>query len=180
MNTKSVIGIIIAAIIIIGIAVWVSKTPVSPAQPPAPTMAPVVTTQTPAATSPAVTTPATTASGSTISSTTTKDGMKIEITKQGTGPAIVDGQTAVMLYTGTLADGTVFDSTANRDNAPFSFTLGAGQVIPGWDEGILGMKVGEERTLVIPPALAYGAAGYPPVIPANATLTFKVTLVAIK
>jgi peptidylprolyl isomerase len=106
--------------------------------------------------------------------------MKIEVTKEGTGPEITNGQTAEMLYTGTLADGSIFDSTASRGNQPFSFTLGVGQVIKGWDEGVLGMKVGEERTLVIPPELAYGANGYPPVIPANATLTFQVTLVGIQ
>ncbi|MDB5188973.1 MAG: Peptidylprolyl isomerase [Candidatus Nomurabacteria bacterium] len=106
--------------------------------------------------------------------------MNIEVTKEGTGAPIINGQTAEMLYTGKLADGSVFDSTASHGGQPFSFSLGAGQVIKGWDEGVLGMKVGEQRTLIIPAALAYGAAGYPPVIPANATLTFDVTLVGIK
>lgn len=186
MNTKSIIGIIIVVIIIVLIVVWLRKTPATPATPTAPAdTTPAVTSTTPApatsapmeTTNPAVSAPA--SQGKPIS-TTTKDGMKIEVTKEGTGPAITSGQTAVMLYTGKLADGSVFDSTANHGNQPFSFSLGAGQVIKGWDEGIVGMKVGEERTLIIPATLGYGANGYPPVIPANATLTFDVTLVGIK
>jgi peptidylprolyl isomerase len=78
-----------------------------------------------------------------------------------------------------LADGTKFDSSLDAGQ-PFEFTLGAGQVIPGWDEGVTGMNVNGTRLLVIPPELAYGASGYPPTIPANATLTFEVQLVAIK
>jgi FKBP-type peptidyl-prolyl cis-trans isomerase len=138
------------------------------------------TTQTAAVTPTPTTTPVVPTTSKGIISTSTIDGMKIEVIKEGTGPAITNGQTAVMLYTGKLADGTVFDSTANHGNQPFTFALGAGQVIKGWDEGIVGMKVGEERTLIIPAALGYGAAGYPPVIPANATLTFDVTLVGIQ
>lgn len=111
---------------------------------------------------------------------TIKNGMTIETTKQGTGEAITNGKVASMLYTGMLDDGTVFDSTSKRDNTPFEFTLGVGQVIKGWDQGVLGMKVGEERTLVIPAELAYGSQGAGGVIPPNATLTFTVTLLAIK
>lgn len=114
----------------------------------------------------------------TANTSNTQNTMKIETTKEGAGIEIKNGQKASMLYTGKLDDGTIFDSTANRGNEPFEFILGAGQVIAGWDEGVLGMKVGEERTLVIPPEKAYGAAGYPPVIPPNATLTFEVTLLA--
>lgn len=106
--------------------------------------------------------------------------MKIEITKEGTGAAIVNGQNAVMLYTGKLEDGTVFDSTAKRNNDPFIFNLGAGMVIKGWDEGVLGMKVGEERTLTIPYDMAYGENGIPGVIPPKATLIFDVVLLEIK
>ncbi len=82
-------------------------------------------------------------------------------------------------YTGTLADGTKFDSSLDRGE-PFTFTLGAGQVIKGWDEGLVGMKVGEKKKLVLPPELAYGKNGYPPVIPPNATLTFDVEIISIK
>ena len=110
----------------------------------------------------------------------TKSGMNIEITQQGAGEAITNGKVASMLYTGKLQDGTVFDSTAKRNNAPFTFTLGVGQVIKGWDEGVLGMKVGEKRTLTIPSDLAYGAGGIPGVIPGGATLVFDIELVSFK
>jgi FKBP-type peptidyl-prolyl cis-trans isomerase len=99
------------------------------------------------------------------------------------GTVAKTGDTVAMNYTGRLADGTVFDSNVDpkfNHVTPFIFTLGAGQVITGWDKGIVGMKVGEEKTLVIPPADAYGANGVPPTIPPNATLTFDVTLLAIK
>lgn len=92
------------------------------------------------------------------------------------------GDTVFVNYTGKLADGTVFDSSVDpkfNHVEPFKFTLGAQQVIPGWEKGITGMKVGEKKTLVIPPEDAYGANGYPPVIPPNATLTFDVELVSI-
>ncbi len=99
------------------------------------------------------------------------------------GTVAKTGDTVAMNYTGSLADGTVFDSNIDPKFGhvtPFIFTLGAGQVIPGWDKGIVGMKVGETKTLVISPADGYGATGYPPTIPPNATLTFVVTLLAIK
>ena len=93
------------------------------------------------------------------------------------------GDTVAMNYTGRLADGTVFDSNVDpkfNHVQPFIFTLGAGQVIPGWDKGIVGMKVGEKKTLVIQPVDAYGAAGVPGTIPPNSTLTFDVELLGIK
>lgn len=99
------------------------------------------------------------------------------------GTVAKTGDTVAMNYTGHLADGTVFDSNTDpkfNHVTPFIFTLGAGQVIPGWDKGIVGMTVGEKKTLVIPPADAYGAAGIPGTIPPNATLTFDVELLAIK
>ncbi len=99
------------------------------------------------------------------------------------GTVAKTGDTVAMNYTGRLADGTVFDSNVDpkfNHVQPFIFTLGAGQVIPGWDKGIVGMKVGEKKTLVIPPADAYGAAGAGGVIPPNATLTFDVELLGIK
>jgi FKBP-type peptidyl-prolyl cis-trans isomerase len=116
------------------------------------------------------------------SMTTLDSGLQYEITKEGTGPVIVNGQHAVVNYTGRLADGTVFDSNVDRafqHVSPFEFTLGSGMVIKGWDQGVLGMKVGEKRTLVIPAELAYGnrAIGS---IPANSVLTFDVELTGIK
>lgn len=88
------------------------------------------------------------------------------------------GDTVLVRYTGKLEDGTVFDSSVER-GVPFSFTLGENRVIAGWEQGILGMKVGEKKTLNIPPELGYGAMGVPGVIPANATLIFDVELVDI-
>jgi FKBP-type peptidyl-prolyl cis-trans isomerase len=92
------------------------------------------------------------------------------------------GDMVSMNYTGKLVDGTVFDSTLDpkfRHVKPFEFTVGIGQVIPGWDEGILGMKLGEKKTLTIPPEKAYGSRGQGP-IPPNATLIFDIELVSIK
>jgi FKBP-type peptidyl-prolyl cis-trans isomerase FkpA len=105
------------------------------------------------------------------------EGFKVEDLVVGTGDEAVDGKLVTVHYTGTLDDGSKFDSSIGR--APFSFTLGAGQVIQGWDLGVKGMKVGGKRRLTIPAALGYGAAGYPPVIPGNATLHFDVELLEV-
>lgn len=94
----------------------------------------------------------------------------------GTGAAAQTGDTVTVNYTGKLEDGTVFDTSVGKQ--PIQFVLGAGQVIPGWDQGLIGMKVGGKRLLVIPPDLAYGSSDYGP-IPANSTLVFEVSLVAI-
>lgn len=109
---------------------------------------------------------------------TTDSGLKYIELKEGTGATPKPGQTVVVHYTGTLEDGTKFDSSRDR-NRPFSFKLGAGQVIKGWDEGISTMKVGEQRRLIIPPELGYGARGAGGVIPPNATLIFDVELLKI-
>lgn len=93
------------------------------------------------------------------------------------------GDTVSMNYTGRLENGTVFDSNVDpkfNHVQPFEFQLGTPNIIAGWNKGIVGMKVGEKKTLVIPPEDAYGAAGYPPAIPSNATLTFDVELLGIK
>lgn len=111
--------------------------------------------------------------------TTTSSGLQVIDEVVGSGQEAKTGDTVSVNYTGWLADGTKFDSSYDR-NQTFDFTLGAGKVIKGWDEGVVGMKVGGKRKLIIPPDLAYGATGYPPVIPANATLTFEIELVAIK
>lgn len=97
----------------------------------------------------------------------------------GTGAEAKNGDTVNVLYTGSLDDGTVFDASSKHGNQPFSFTLGAGQVIKGWDLGVLGMKVGGKRELIIPSDLGYGASGAGGVIPPNATLHFTVELLSI-
>jgi FKBP-type peptidyl-prolyl cis-trans isomerase len=97
---------------------------------------------------------------------------------EGTGPAAAAGQQVTVHYTGWLTDGTKFDSSRDRGQ-PFSFRLGAGQVIRGWDEGVAGMKVGGRRKLTIPSELGYGARGAGGVIPPGATLVFTVELLGV-
>lgn len=97
----------------------------------------------------------------------------------GTGAEAQAGKKVSVHYVGTLTNGSKFDSSRDRDE-PFDFTLGRGQVIKGWDEGVAGMKVGGKRKLVIPPEMGYGARGFPPVIPPNSTLVFEVELLAVK
>jgi peptidylprolyl isomerase len=122
----------------------------------------------------------TTIAGKTVRLKFMPGGLKYYDTIVGTGASPKAGQTASMRYTGTLLDGTKFDSSYDRGSAPFDFTLGAGQVIAGWDEGVATMKVGGKRRLVIPSTLAYGANPPSPAIPPNATLIFDVELVGVK
>ena len=96
----------------------------------------------------------------------------------GKGAKAVAGKSVTVNYSGTLADGTEFDSSYKR-NQPFTFTLGAGQVISGWDQGVAGMKVGGKRKLVIPPSLGYGSRANG-AIPADSTLTFEIELLSVK
>jgi peptidylprolyl isomerase len=114
---------------------------------------------------------------------TTASGLQIIDSKEGTGATPKTGQTCVMHYTGWLYEngqkGKKFDSSVDR-NEPFEFVIGQRQVIGGWDEGVASMKVGGKRTLIIPPALGYGARGAGGLIPPNATLMFDVELLAVK
>lgn len=97
----------------------------------------------------------------------------------GTGATATAGHSVTVNYVGKLPDGTVFDASANHGQ-PFTFTLGAGQVIKGWDMGVAGMKVGGKRELIIPPSYGYGAQGAGNIIPPNATLIFEVELLGVK
>jgi FKBP-type peptidyl-prolyl cis-trans isomerase len=105
--------------------------------------------------------------------------LETEDTKVGTGREARSGDTVHVQYTGTLMNGTKFDSSYDHGGDPFKFTLGEGHVIKGWDQGVAGMKVGGKRKLRIPPDLGYGANGSPPTIPPNAGLLFDVELVSI-
>lgn len=105
--------------------------------------------------------------------------LKIEVLQEGAGEKAKDGDRVSVHYVGTLEDGTKFDSSIDRGE-PFSFNLGAGQVIKGWDLGVLGMKIGEKRKLTIPSDLAYGDDGIPNVISPKSTLIFEVELLEIK
>jgi peptidylprolyl isomerase/FKBP-type peptidyl-prolyl cis-trans isomerase FkpA len=107
------------------------------------------------------------------------DKLIIQDEKVGTGSAAVAGKKVTVNYTGTLTDGTKFDSSYDH-GTPFSFDLGAGEVIQGWDQGVVGMKVGGQRKLTIPSALGYGAQGVPGRIPGGATLIFEVELLNVE
>ncbi len=115
--------------------------------------------------------------------TTTSSGLQFEDTVVGSGAAPAAGQTCIMHYTGWLYQdgkkGAKFDSSVDRGQ-PFEFPLGMGRVIKGWDEGVASMKIGGKRTLIIPPALGYGARGAGSVIPPNATLLFEVELLGVR
>jgi len=115
--------------------------------------------------------------------TTTASGLQYTDTVAGTGASPTTGQTCVMHYTGWLYEngvkGKKFDSSLDRGK-PFEFAIGTGQVIKGWDEGVATMKVGGKRSLILPPAIGYGARGAGGVIPPNATLLFEVELLGVK
>ena len=110
---------------------------------------------------------------------TTPSGLKYTDDVVGSGEEATAGQTAVVHYTGWLLNGQKFDSSKDRGQ-PFSFPLGGGRVIKGWDEGVAGMKVGGKRTLIVPPALGYGLNGAGNVIPPMATLKFEVELLELR
>ncbi len=114
-----------------------------------------------------------------MSQQTTDSGLKYEELAIGEGAVAEKGQTVVLHYTGWLEDGTKFDSSLDR-NTPFDFSLGAGQVIKGWEEGVTDMQAGGKRKLTIPSDLGYGSRGAGGVIPANATLIFEVELLEIR
>jgi FKBP-type peptidyl-prolyl cis-trans isomerase FkpA len=104
--------------------------------------------------------------------------LQMEDLQVGSGAEAKKGQSVTVHYVGTLTNGKKFD--ASRDHGePFTFKLGAGMVIQGWDVGVAGMKVGGKRKLTVPPEMGYGPMGYPPVIPANATLVFEVELLSV-
>lgn len=172
MNAKKIIALVIILIIMAVAVYWVLTGPITRKQEDLP---PAVMGGPTASPTPELTTPTPTP---TNTMTFEIQGVKVEIIKEGSGDAAKNGDMVYVHYVGTLENGQKFDSSRDRGE-PFSFTLGAGQVISGWDLGVAGMKIGEVRRLTIPPALAYGASGIPGAIPANATLIFEVELLVL-
>jgi hypothetical protein len=111
---------------------------------------------------------------------TTASGLKYVDLVEGQGASPKPGQSVSVIYTGTLVNGTKFDSSYDHGGQPYTFQIGRGTVIKGWDEGLMTMKVGGKRRLTVPPNLGYGPAGLPPKIPGNSTLLFDVELVDVK
>jgi peptidylprolyl isomerase len=128
------------------------------------------------------TTTATEPTSTTTMPTETENVTQLQVTDEvvGTGAAAQAGDSVTVNYVGSLTNGTVFDASANHGSTGFTFNLGAGQVIKGWDEGIVGMKVGGKRKLVIPASLAYGDQAVGGVIPADSTLVFEVELLKVQ
>ena len=141
------------------------------------TLVACTSSETPSA--PPVTTTAAAPANASNAPRTTTSGLIIETLATGSGPAAKSGDKVSVHYTGWLTNGTKFDSSRDR-NEPFKFHLGAGQVIPGWDEGVAGMQSGGKRRLTVPAHLAYGPRGAGGVIPPNAVLIFEVELLAIQ
>lgn len=128
----------------------------------------------------ATTTTTTTTQTATTMPTGNADQLQMTDETIGTGATAAAGDTVTVNYVGSLTDGTVFDASANHGTTGFTFKLGAGQVIKGWDEGIVGMKEGGKRKLVIPASLAYGDQAIGNIIPANSTLVFEVDLLKVQ
>jgi FKBP-type peptidyl-prolyl cis-trans isomerase len=110
---------------------------------------------------------------------TTESGLTCIVTKRGDGAPVQAGQTVIVNYTGLLTNGALFDSSVAR-NEPFSFPVGAGMVIKGWDEGLQRLRIGDHAILVIPPEIGYGASGAGGVIPPNATLVFIIEVLGVE
>lgn len=177
--TKIIVSIIlvIVAVLIVRERIAIDKqNPLSQVE-PSPTSElqafPSQTQQTPSIT------PVPTAIITPVSTSTTSSGLKIEDLVVGNGKEVKAGDNITINYLGTLADGTKFDSSYDR-NQPFQTKIGVGQVIKGWDEGVIGMKVGGKRKLTIPPDLGYGSQGAGNLIPPNSTLIFTLELLEVK
>ena len=163
-RTPLLIAAVVAVLVIVGIFLFVRQRGGSSAA--APAAAGTLCANPPAA-----------ATGLTSASVTQ---LKLSDTKEGTGPQAITSNTVRMQYIGRTVDGKEFDSSCKAGRQPFEFTLGGGQVIPGWDSGIVGMRVGGIRRLIIPASLAYGERSPSPDIPPNSALIFDVELLQIK
>ena len=151
MKNSNIVPVVIIILVLVGIYLMVQSTKMTPAQ-----------------------------NNTTTSQTSNTGGLVVTDEVVGTGAEAKAGMTVTVQYTGTLENGKKFDSSYDH-GTPFTFALGAGQVIKGWDQGVAGMKVGGKRKLVIPPALGYGAQDVGGgLIPPNSTLTFEVELVSVK